>query len=120
MDRETNIDAISRGGPTWQPLTVRAYNLCMREGVRTVGALVDLKLDAMNSWRNCRVQDAIEIATFQTAIRTRLDRDVRTALIETLVHHGLAETEPGYGHATGEEIADTLLKHFDIEEKDPQ
>lgn len=118
MDAETHIDKISNGGPTWQPMTTRAYNLCRREGVHTVGDLVALDLDALNSWRNCRVQDAVEIATLQTAIRTRLNRDVRTAISDVLVAHGMAETERGYGHATGEEIADLLLQHFDIEEKE--
>jgi hypothetical protein len=36
-----------------------------------------------------------------------------------LVEEGLAEGKPGYGHATGEEIAERVFTYFDVSFKEP-
>lgn len=36
------------------------------------------------------------------------------SLAKWLIDRGYAETKAGYGHATGEEIAEALLEVFDV------
>lgn len=44
---------------------------------------------------------------------------MQTVLADWLVANGLAEKERGYGHASGEDIAEKLLAAFDVRFKEP-
>lgn len=46
------------------------------------------------------------------------EKNMQDLLADWLIANGFAEAQRGYGHATGEDIAEAMMEVFDIEFKD--
>lgn len=93
-------------------LSVRAYNILKREGIKTVGELLALLPDDLDKMRNMKARVVIEIDGHQKQLAELLDRDIRQILIDFLTAPHIGCDERGVGV-----VVDELLRNFEIETK---
>lgn len=99
LSRDTPLKTFEReDGPSGRGLVVRTYNILMREGYQTVGAVLDLDLERAKGFRNMSNKTLEDIQELQQWFLVGLsnESDELLALYGDALHAGNCRIEFGF------------------------